>query len=133
MAGPFLLIVEDEPLILMVLENALIEAGFEVLVASTGNQALALITSDAERINGLVTDITVGSGPNGWQLGQRLRELVPSLPVVYTSGHAASDWPSIGVPNSVMVSKPYAPAQVIAAISELIEAVQAQRSAVSNA
>ena len=106
MVGPLLLVVEDEPLVLLSLEQALIEAGFEVLAARSGDQALNLITADTERINGLITDIGMGPGPNGWDLGQRLREQVPQLPVVYTSGDAASEWPSRGVPNSIMVSKP---------------------------
>ena len=128
MAGPLLLVVEDESLILLALEQALTEAGFEVLGANSGDQALVLIASNAERINGLITDIGIRPGPDGWDLGQRLREQMSQLPVVYTSGDAASEWPSRGVPNSIMLSKPYALAQVITAISQLINAVQEQQA-----
>ena len=42
------------------------------------------------------------------------------MPVVYVTGGAGADWASKGVPNSVLVPKPFAPAQVIAAIAQLI-------------
>lgn len=40
--------------------------------------------------------------------------------VVYMSGDSAEDWSSKGVPNSIMLSKPFAPAQLVTAISNLL-------------
>jgi len=41
------------------------------------------------------------------------------MPVVDMSGDSASEWSSKGVPNSLMVAKPFAPTQVITAVSTL--------------
>jgi hypothetical protein len=36
------------------------------------------------------------------------------------SGASAADWPSKGVPNSIMLEKPFAPAQLVTAVSSLL-------------
>jgi CheY-like chemotaxis protein len=57
---------------------------------------------------------------DGWEVAQHAREIEPDFPVVYMSGAAAADWTSIGVPNSIMLAKPFAPAQLLAAVSNLL-------------
>jgi hypothetical protein len=44
------------------------------------------------------------------------------MPVVYMSGDSSPEWSSKGVPNSLMVAKPFAPAQIITAVSTLLNA-----------
>jgi hypothetical protein len=48
------------------------------------------------------------------------------IPVVYTTGAASADWGSNGVPNSVLLQKPFAPAQIVTAISQLLNQVALQ-------
>jgi len=120
MSDILLLLVEDEVLLHLDLEDALREAGFEVLIAPTGSQAIAHLDSDAARFNGVLTDIRLGNGPDGWDVGHRARELVAHMPIVYMSGDSGTDWASKGVPNSVMLDKPFARAQAVTAISQLI-------------
>lgn len=118
-----LLLAEDEALIRMLLEETLRDASFDLVVASSGHEAMAELEASAERLRGLVTDVRLGTGPSGWDLARRARELVPDIPVVYTSGDSASDWTAQGVPNSVMVSKPFVPAQIITAMTSLLNGV----------
>ena len=115
-----LLLAEDEALIRMHLEEELRDAGFDLVVARDGAQAMTEIEADAARFRGLVTDIRLGSGPNGWEIARRARELVPGIPVVYMSGDSAHEWGSQGVPESVMVAKPFVTVQVITAITTLL-------------
>lgn len=115
-----LLLVEDEAILHLVLEEALSEAGFEVLIAATGTEAIAHLEAAAERFKGVVTDIRLGAGPSGWDVAHRARELVPYMPILYMSGDSGVEWTSKGVPNSVMLGKPFAMAQVVIAISQLI-------------
>jgi DNA-binding response OmpR family regulator len=115
-----LLLVEDEAAILNLLEDALIEAGYEVILAGDGRKALRELEADADRFRGIITDIRLGTGPSGWDIGHRARELSPHIQIVYLSGDSAHEWPSKGVPNSLMVSKPFAVAQVVTAISGLL-------------
>jgi DNA-binding NtrC family response regulator len=118
--GTLLLLVEDESLIIDVLEDALTDAGFEVLKAKSGAEALDAIEADAARIRAIVTDVRLGSGPVGWAIAHRAREIAPAMPIVYMSGDSAPDWASEGVPGSVMLPKPFASAQLVTAVSTLI-------------
>ena len=124
-----LLLVEDEALIQDLLEEALTNAGYELVIAENGQKALAELERDADRFRGVVTDIRLGSGPDGWAVAHRARELSPHIQVVYMSGDSGHKWPSEGVPNSLMISKPFAVAQVVTAISTLIVAEDTRRSA----
>jgi len=117
-----LFLVEDDALIRELLEASLTEAGFEVVEVSCGTKALAHFEADAARFRAVITDIRLGAGPDGWAVARRARELVPTMPVVYMSGDSSPEWSSKGVPNSLMVAKPFAPAQIITAVSTLLNA-----------
>jgi DNA-binding response OmpR family regulator len=119
---PALFLVEDDALIRDLLETSLTEAGFEVVEVSCGTKALAHFDADAARFRAVITDIRLGVGPDGWAVARRARELVPTMPVVYMSGDSSPEWSSKGVPNSLMVAKPFAPAQIITAVSTLLNA-----------
>jgi DNA-binding response OmpR family regulator len=119
-SGILLLLVEDEALIRLHLEEELRDAGFELVIATDGAQAMTEIETDAARFRGVVTDIRLGAGPNGWEIARRARELVAGIPVVYMSGDSAHEWGAQGVPESVMVAKPFVTVQVITAISTLL-------------
>ena len=127
MEAPVLLLVEDEVLIQEMLAAEFADTGFEIVVASNGNQALAELDTDATRFNAVVTDIKIGGGPDGWDVARRVRELVSDMTVVYTTGDSTYDWSSHGVPDSVVISKPFAPAQVSAAVATLITAADTHR------
>jgi CheY-like chemotaxis protein len=117
-----LLIVEDEDDVRALLEDALRDSGFELELAKSGEAALIVLEASKDSLRGLVTDINLGPGPDGWEVARRGRELIPDLPVVYMSGAAAHEWTSKGVPHSTLVAKPFAPAQIITAISALMNA-----------
>jgi hypothetical protein len=59
-----------------------------------GGKPLSELEADASRFNGLITDINLGKGPDGWEVARRAREFIPTLLVVYMSGHGAVDWAS---------------------------------------
>jgi hypothetical protein len=46
----------------------------------------------------------------------------PEMAVIYMTGDSGADWASKGVPKSVLVTKPFAPAQIVAAIAQLLNA-----------
>lgn len=119
-AAPVLLYVEDQILIQELLVTALEEAGFHVRVANDGAEALKLLASPSQTLHGLITDINLGEGPDGWDIARAAREMEPGLPVVYVSAESEHEWTSRGVPNSMMITKPFVPAQVVVAISSLL-------------
>lgn len=120
------LVVEDEVLVLLELEDALRDAGYDVVSASNGHEGLKLAEELSGPLRGIVTDVRVGVGPDGWGIAHRARELNPQIAVVYMSGDSASDWSANGVPNSQMIQKPFATAQVVTAISQLINETDRQ-------
>lgn len=124
-----LLLAEDEASIRDLLEDALTSAGFELTIATNGAEALGEIEEDASRFRAVVTDIKLGNGPDGWEIGRRAREHVADMPVVYMSGDSSHDWASKGVPNSVMIAKPFVTAQVITAVTTLMNEIDSNPAA----
>ncbi len=115
-----LLYVEDEILIQDALVLALKEAGYEVVAASSGAEGIEILKRGGCEVRGLITDINLGSGVDGWEVARHARELIGGLPVVYVSGASHQEWTSKGVPQSVIIAKPFAPAQIVVAISALL-------------
>ena len=122
LAMPLLLLVEDEILISEVLVAALEDAGFSTLVASDGDSAITLLEQNGVTVRGLVTDINLDDGMNGWEVARAARDRSSDMAVVYISGASGHEWASQGVPKSLMITKPFAPAQVVVAISSLLVA-----------
>ena len=120
--APLILFVEDEVLIREMVVEALQDAGFSCEAVSDGEAAMAFLDEAQDQPRGLITDINLGHGIDGWELGSAARERVADLPVVYVSGASGHEWTSRGVPNSVLVTKPFAPAQLVVAISSLMVA-----------
>ena len=112
------LYVDDEPLIRDMMEAALHDAGFSVVLATTPAEALEAIQSP--ELRGLVTDINLADPTDGWEVARRAREANPQMPVVYVSGLCEGEWAIKGVPQSLMIAKPFAPAQIIVALSTLM-------------
>ena len=128
MQQPIVLLVEDEALILLVAQDALESGGYSVLAAQHADEALVMLKDRAADLAGLVTDIRLPGGLDGWDIARQARETRPDLPVVYTTGDSTVDWPALGVPNSVVVQKPYAGAQLLTAISTLVTAADTSRA-----
>ena len=103
---------------LSTLEHLLLE--HRTAMSNKGSQ------SRAAEIRGVITDIRLGDGPDGWPVGKTTRSAVALMPIVYVSGDSAHEWTSHGVPNSVMISKPFVAAQIVTAISSLINLVTPQ-------
>ena len=116
-----ILVVEDDQLIQGVIEEALTDGGFEIALASSGEQAIELLDAEQPEFRALVTDINLGRGVrDGWAVARYARENKPDLPIVYMTGDSADEWPSKGVPNSILLTKPFAPAQLVTAVSQLL-------------
>ncbi|MFH0302705.1 response regulator [Bradyrhizobium sp. 31Argb] len=109
------LLVEDDPLIREFVVEALREAGYHVIHASTGEEALAW----CEHHVALVTDVRLPGQVDGWQIAERYREQDPNLPVIYATGFSPT--PPRPVPGSRIVKKPFHPEEIVRTIKELGE------------
>lgn len=122
---PLLLIVEDDSLVRIPLVDCLVDGGYDVREAESAEEALPLL--DETEFVGLITDIRLGDG-SGWDVARHARHRSASIAVVYMTGDSAADWAAEGVPNSMMLQKPFANAQLTTAISTLLNAVEAAPS-----
>jgi DNA-binding NtrC family response regulator len=121
MKTDLLLLAEDDIVMQCLMEETLMQAGFEVITVSTGTQAIAELQADANRFSGIITDVDLGVGPNGWEVGQHACNLVPDMPIVYASGNNEHEQTKKGVAHSIFLTKPYAPNQLVKAVKELLK------------
>jgi CheY-like chemotaxis protein len=115
-----ILLAEDETLLQMPAEDALRAGGFDVVLANDGKEAIRTLNESIDQISGLITDVEMGDGPSGWDVARHARTLKSTIPVVYATGQSADEWAVEGVPRSILVQKPFADAQLVSAISELL-------------
>jgi CheY-like chemotaxis protein len=118
------LVVEDDDLVRTVVVDALEEAGFQVIEAATGEQAMARCkerTADA-----LFTDITLPGRIDGWDIAEYCREADPHLPVVYATGYSIKLRRL--VPGARLFQKPYNLGAVTETIRDLIMGRRSARS-----
>jgi CheY-like chemotaxis protein len=97
------------------------DGGYSTVTEGSGEGAIAKLKSD-QNIRALITDINLERKASGWDVARRARELFPDLPVIYVTSIAAAEWTSQGVPKSLLIQKPFAPAQITTAISQLLNA-----------
>ena len=72
------LVVEDEPLVRMVAAETLAEAGYLILEAGTGDEALQIITAGAP-LTAVVTDIKMPGAVDGLELAKAIEALPERL------------------------------------------------------
>ncbi len=119
-----ILVVEGEALIQELLRTTLEDAGFEARVVSDDIRAIAILEANRARdLAGLVTDVNLRRARTGWDIARKARQLNPALPVVYMTSDSSHDWSAQGVPQSVLIHKPFAGAQVVVALSSLLNRV----------
>jgi CheY-like chemotaxis protein len=113
------LIVEDRSILRELAHDILAEAGFEVVSAGSGAEALAI----AGRFDLLLTDVVMPqmSGP---ELAVLLRGRQAGLPVLYMSGYIGDllDASALGEPATAFLSKPFASADLVAKTRALLDA-----------
>jgi CheY-like chemotaxis protein len=116
-----ILVVEDDQTIQSVIEEALSDGGFEITIASSGEQAVELMGTANPQFRAVVTDINLGRDRmDGWDVARHARESKPDMPIIYMTGDSADEWASKGVPNSILLTKPFAPAQLVTAVAQLL-------------
>jgi DNA-binding response OmpR family regulator len=117
---PVVLVIEDDPDIQFFLEEALRDGGFEPAIAGSGEEAVTLLKAFRSKYAALITDIRLLGRLDGWHVARAAREVDPAFPVVYITGASPQEWPMWGVPNSVLLTKPFTPEQLVGAMSRLI-------------
>jgi CheY-like chemotaxis protein len=117
---PVILVVEDDRAVQTVLGDALDEGGFEPAITASGEEAVTLLKGQKGRYRALVADIGLRGRMTGWEVATHARHIDPEFPVVYITGAYAHQWPFRSVPHSVLLTKPFAPPQLVTAVFQLL-------------
>jgi two-component system, response regulator PdtaR len=116
---PVVLIVDDEVLIRLTAADGFIDAGFAVLEAANGDEALAVLEANPT-VDALFTDVNMPGSIDGFELARAAAERWPSLAVVVSSGRMArpGDLPL----DTAFIAKPYCPDAAASIVRRLIDA-----------
>ena len=114
-----MLLVDDQPALRAVTARILGGAGYVVLTAANGPQALELAES-GERIDVLITDVVMPE-MLGQQLAEQLRERRPNLRVIFISGFARPALEHAGRPlDGPLLQKPFSAGELLAQVAETL-------------
>ncbi len=98
-----ILVVEDDNIVRMLIVDVLEELEFKVLEAADGEQALTIVQHTGQVIDLMMTDMGL-PGMDGRELATQVRELRPTLPILFASGYAEN----IDVPHGMhVIGKPF--------------------------
>jgi PAS domain S-box-containing protein len=113
------LLVDDEDIVRMTTADMLVEFGYEVVEASSGEEALRLLDAKLQ-IDVLVTDHLM-PGMTGVDLARALRHRRPGTPVLIVSGFAEADGIAPDLPR---LTKPFRQSDLAASLADLIPAAK---------
>lgn len=98
----YILVVDDEPLVRLLLADTLRDAGFTVAEAASADEALTYCHAH-QNVDLVFTDVQMPGSMNGIELVAALHDLNPFLPVIVTSGGVGRE----DVPDVPFIAKPY--------------------------
>ncbi|MDX9720467.1 MAG: response regulator [Myxococcota bacterium] len=122
--GETVLLVEDEPSILKLACRVLSRQGYQVLAASTPEQALALAQAHQGKLDLLLTDVIMPE-MNGRELATRLQARYPGLRKLFMSGYTQEIIGHQGILEEGVhfLNKPFSPEELEAKVREALEAL----------
>jgi PAS domain S-box-containing protein len=120
--GETIVVVEDESAVRNAAVRALRAAGYQVLVAASGREAIALAAAQATPPQLLLTDVVM-PGLDGRAVAEELRRRHPSLRVLYMSGYTQDAVRARGVLDggAQFVQKPFSPASLVARVRAALD------------
>jgi signal transduction histidine kinase len=124
-----ILVAEDDDRVRDLVARSLVEAGYEVLVASNGAEALALASERKTPIHLLVTDVVMPV-MNGRELAERMAEIHKETRTLFTSGYTENIIAHHRVlPDGIeFLSKPYTLGALAARVRGLLDRAKGAKS-----
>ena len=120
----YLLLVDDDPIIRRMYCEFFSECGWTVTKAATAEEALAF-DPDGISPSILITDIDLGRGMDGFELGPKARDRWPQIDIVYISGRPPSPDRIRGLGCAEkFVMKPVGPVRLLREIEDLADRKQ---------
>ena len=114
------LVVDDDVHVRRVARRVLLHAGFSVIEASGGEEALAARRDESVRVACAVVDVTM-PGMDGPTCAEHLRQLRPELPVLFCSGYSADESvPGTFDARTAFLPKPYRQRDLVDHVASLL-------------
>lgn len=114
-----ILVVDDQPLILKLVQAILADVGLEIVPADHPGQAVRLANELRERVRLLIIDLNLG-GAGGEDLARKVLEHCPGLRVLYMSGDDPADLQLPPAVSRNFIAKPFSPAELIRRVEALL-------------
>jgi two-component system cell cycle sensor histidine kinase/response regulator CckA len=120
------LIVEDEAAVCDLAAKFLRSAGYSVLAAQDGNEALSIAKKSTVPIHVLLTDVVM-PGMRGPELAEKLKRILPQIKVVYMSGYLDyADGDGQFPVGSSFLQKPYSRETLVSKVAEAVAGARSQ-------
>ena len=118
-----ILVVEDDAVVRRLVQRTLERAGYRVLVAESGAEAVELASVHAGSLDAMISDVVM-PGMSGPEVRDAIEALAPGLPVLFMSGYSAEEISEQGVlrPATVLLEKPFTADALQAALSAVMGA-----------
>lgn len=121
-AGPDLpaikvLVVEDEPILLLFATDVVEEAGYEAISAANADDAIKILMA-RDDISIVFTDVRMPGSMDGMKLATFIRDRWPPIEIIVTSGHLGAAPPDLPA-RGKFFRKPYRTQHVIDALHEM--------------
>jgi DNA-binding NtrC family response regulator len=119
--GRTILLVDDDRAVRFIATRVLEEAGYDVIQAGDGVEALTYFLEDPGRFDAVVADVVMPRIP-GTLLATRVHATRPSLPILLMSGYSPAEMLDHGVEarHTNLVPKPFDPDQLLAAVRRIL-------------
>ncbi len=120
--GRTVVVIDDEPIVRMLIVEVLVEAGYHVLEAEDGPSGLRILQSRAS-VDLLITDVGLPGGMNGRQVADAARQIQADLKVLFVTGFAENAAVGNGLlePGMEVITKPFAMADLGNRIAEMLQ------------
>jgi PAS domain S-box-containing protein len=117
-----ILIAEDNELVLQFSHTVLMKAGYKVISAATGENALNIAMNYKEKIHLLITDVIL-PGINGKETSEKIKLIHTETKTLYNSGYTAEVIDKQGILDSGIdfISKPYTSKQLLLKVREILD------------
>jgi two-component system cell cycle sensor histidine kinase/response regulator CckA len=119
---PKILVAEDEELVLALFQAILKKAGFDLVCASTGNQAASFFDAAHDTFDLLITDLSL-PGMNGETLAAHVRNARPDIKLIFSTG-SITDEPQKAIQRfngAIFLPKPFGFEELVTIVNKALE------------
>lgn len=129
-----ILVVEDDPSLREMIRMVLTAAGYRILEAPNGAEALSLLRGTSESVQLLMTDIVMPGKMNGWELARSAAASKPAIRKLFMTGFSGElDTFGIAIaPDVMLITKPFSSDLLLRKVRETLDNPTEARSAATS-